>query len=375
MSASDLSRRSFSRILLIKPSSLGDIVHALPVLNGLRKRYPSARIDFLVAQPFAPLLEDHPQIDGLIRFDRKRFGRFGRDAKVARELWRFLRDLRDRRYDLVVDLQGLFRSGFFARATAAPVRIGPRDAREGARWFYTHRFAPRADETHVVDQCYAVARMLGFEDVPVTFVLPVPAGARQTVRRRLAEEGLGGEVPYAVLAPGARWETKRWPAERFAETAERLTTDAGLRCVVVGSEGERERCERVASAAGAGVSNWAGRTSLMELTALIEGATVVVAHDSAVVHLAAALRRPVVCIVGPTDPRRTGPYGQLDRCVRLDLPCSPCFFRRLSRCPHDHRCMRELGVEGVARLAVRSAESGPHASDRPARPASLRPMR
>ena len=115
----DVAQRSFERILLIKPSSLGDVVHALPVLHGLRERYPRARIDWFIASDFAPLLEGHHELNELVVFDRRRFGRLARSPRIAGEFWQFVASLRDRRYDLVIDLQGLFRTGFSAWASGA----------------------------------------------------------------------------------------------------------------------------------------------------------------------------------------------------------------------------------------------------------------
>ena len=147
-----LAQRTFDRILLIKPSSLGDVIHALPVLGGLRKRYPTARIDWLIGSPFASLLAGHPLIDALVEFDRKRFGRLWRSPAAALAFVRFIRRLRQSRYDLVVDLQGLFRTGFFAYATGAKTRIGFGDARESAPRFYTHRLMGGSGNVHAVDR-------------------------------------------------------------------------------------------------------------------------------------------------------------------------------------------------------------------------------
>lgn len=334
----DLTERSFSRILLVKPSSLGDVVHALPVLNGLRHRYPEARIDWLIGSTFAPLLEGHPAISNLIPFDRRKFGGMARRPGVAVEFVRFLNRLRRTRYELVVDLQGLFRSGFISWTTRAPIRIGFRDAREGARRFYTHHLSPLPADTHAVDRNYAVADMLGFSDVPVAFPLPVGPDMRRSADRLL--EDSGSSSPLILIAPGARWETKRWPVDRFAAVTDALTT-RGARCVIVGSPDESARCAEIASRCRTAPLNLAGRTSLPELVATVDRADLVLCHDSAVAHLAVAVETPVVCITGPTNPARTGPYrGGI--VVRLPLDCAPCYLRRRAQCPHDHRCMVDL---------------------------------
>ena len=349
----DLSRRDFARILIVKPSSLGDVVHALPVLHGLRVRYPQARIDWLLAAPFVPLLEGHPELNEVIVFDRGRFGRVGRSPRVALEFVRFLRELRRRRYDLVIDLQGLFRSGLIARAAGALVRLGFRAARELGWLGYTDYLPAGDPDMHAVDRNYQVARLLGFAQEPVRFTLPVPEGMQLEAARLLNSAGVRAEDRVVLVAPGARWETKRWPVEHFGRTVCALEQASGTRCVLVGGKDEAELCGQVARAAGGaeGVGgapvNLAGRTSLPQLVALIARADVVLCHDSAAAHLAAALERPLVCLTGPTNPRRTGPYGRFEQVLQLPLECAPCYFRRLAQCPYQQRCLRELEPERV----------------------------
>lgn len=351
-----LQERTFERVLLIKPSSLGDVVHALPVLHALRRRYPHAGIDWLVATPFASLLEGHPDISEVILFDRKRFARLARSLRVVREFLRFVGRLRARRYDLVIDLQGLFRSGFLAAASGAPVRIGFADAREGARMFYTHRLPPAPPDTHAVDRNYRVGELLGFADSPVEFPLPIPAAVRDEASALLRQVGLGAGEPYIAVAPAARWETKVWAGERFAAAIDALQESRSTRCVLLGSPAEAETCRRISEACRTRPINVAGRTDVRLLAALLERAAVVLCHDSAALHLAVAFGRPLVCLIGPTNPRRTGPYRRLEDVVRLELDCSPCYFRRLRQCPHDHRCMRDLSTERVVAAVQRSLD-------------------
>ncbi|MCH7592687.1 MAG: glycosyltransferase family 9 protein [Planctomycetes bacterium] len=338
------------------------MIHALPVLHGLRERFPRATIDWLIASSHAPLLENHDKLDELVLFDRHGLlaGRTGFASLVS-----FLRDLRSRRYDLVVDLQGLFRTGFFARVTGAPVRIGFRDAREGAWMFYTHYLARDPIDTHAVDRNYRVAELLGFDDVPITFRLPISDTVRAKTCELLRDRGVGDHEPLVVVAPGARWETKRWAPERFAEAIDGYSARVAVRTVLVGSREEVSVCDAVIRAcrpesqlSQSGPTNkstmpvnLAGKTTLGCVAALIERSDLVLCHDSAAMHLAVALGRPLVCIVGPTNPHRTGPYRRLQDVLRLALDCSPCYFRRLAQCDYGHRCMTDL-TSGVVADAV-----------------------
>ncbi len=353
-SASNLLHQTFRRILILKPSSLGDVVHALPVLHGLRSRYPKARIDWLITSALAPLLESHDELDDLILFDRQRFARVGRSPRVTKEFFGLVRTLRARRYDLAIDLQGLFRTGFLSWASGAPVRIGFRNAREGAGIFYTHRATINDPDIHAVDRNYHVAGLLGFDDVPITFNLALTDSECARAVELFRSVGLTGEQRVVAVVPCARWETKVWPVERFAATIDELHRRGRVRCIILGSPQEVERCGRIESACQSAPINLAGRTDFRQLTAVIGLADVVLGHDSAAMHIAVALERPLVCLVGPTNPRRTGPYRRMDDVVQLKLDCAPCYLRRLSRCRYGHRCMEELGVETVVTAVERA---------------------
>lgn len=355
-SPSDLARRSFSRILLIKPSSLGDVVHALPVLHGLRVRYPQATIDWLVASPFVPLVESHPDLNEVIVFDRSRYSRIGRSATVTADFVRFVQDLRGRRYELAIDLQGLFRTGFLAWASGAGVRIGFRDAREASSVFYTHRLARDPLDTHAVDRNYRLSAVLGFEEVRIEFNLALTDRVRAEAHALLCERGVGPDERMTVVAPGARWETKVWLPERFAATIDRLQQSECSRCVLIGGPAEVSLCHRIERACRTSPVNLAGKTSLPVLSAVIERAELVLCHDSAAMHLAVALERPLVCLIGPTNPLRTGPYRRPEEVVRVDVECAPCYLRKLSQCGHDHRCMKELEVSSVLAAVERRLE-------------------
>lgn len=356
-SATDLSKRTFTRVLLVKPSSLGDVVHALPVLNGLRNRFPHAKIGWLIGTAFAPLLEGHPQIDELIRFDRRRFGRLGRSPGATLAFGQFVKALRQGRYDLAIDLQGLFRSGFLTWASGAGVRIGVADAREGGKFFYTHRIQAPDPDTHAVDRYMGIAEILGFDQLPVEFPLPEFAQAQVSLERKLSQCKLTDNVRTVVIAPGARWETKRWSASGFAAVVNHLQSDAAVRCVLVGGASERSLTDELAEQCRVPPINLAGETNLGELVVLLKQADLILCHDSAVAHLAVALDRPLVCLTGPTNPLRTGPYHRLGDVVRLDIECAPCYLRRLSQCPHSHRCMSDLDVRTVVDAINRRLEA------------------
>jgi lipopolysaccharide heptosyltransferase I len=348
MSDVPLAQRDFRRILLIKPSSPGDIIHALPVLHCLRRRFPEAHIAWLVATSFANLLEADPALSEVIPFDRRRFGRLGRSLSVTREFTAFVRELRAKAFDLVIDLQGLFRSGFLAMASGAPVRIGFAAARELGWMFYTDKIPKDRPDEHAADRNYRVAAMLGFGDQPMHFSIHLTDADRAHAAVLLKESGVPAGGSFAVLVPATRWETKCWPPDRFGALARILRERHGLSSILVGGPSDITAGQIAAGASEGAAHNLCGRTTLRELAALIERAAVVVTADSTPMHLAVAQSRPLVALFGPTNPRRTGPYGRLDDVLRIDLECSPCYFKKLSQCPHEHACMQRLDVEMVA---------------------------
>jgi lipopolysaccharide heptosyltransferase I len=342
----DLRHAEFSRILLIKPTALGDVVHTLPVLVKLRQRYPEAKIDWLVTPENAELVRCHPALNDVVLFDRRAYRRDRLRALAG--TWAMLRALRRARYDLAIDLHGQLRSGFFACASGAPVRIGyDRPRREtgakahgwaGAREFswlaYTHRMSIRTLAVHAIDRYLWLGEMLGFDDSPPDQTLHLPPEAETAAAALLQPLG---ETPFAVLAPGTLWETKHWRPDGFAEIARRLSA-RGLAVLITGTSQDAARAAIIKAAAPSAL-DLCGRTSPAELASLLRHARIAITNDSGAMHLAVAAGAPVVAVFGPTDPVRVGPYGQAEHVVLAGVECSPCFLRRLSQCPNGHACM------------------------------------
>lgn len=330
-------------ILIIKPSSIGDVVHTLPLWNLLHQRYPQAHISWLVAPACSGIIEGLPDLR-LLHFERKGWARAWHSSTAARDLFRFQRQLRQDRYDMVIDVQGLFRSAFFAFLTGAPVRIGFANAREFAWVFYTHRISVPTMDQHSVDRYLSLLPPIGCPTSPVEFPFPLTDAHRQAIRAMLGDIG-----PFAVLCPGANWETKRWPVERFAQLVRPLKDRFGLNCVVAGGPEISDLANHIADA-----TSLCGKTTLMQLAALFESASVVIANDSGPMHIASALNRPLVTIFGPTNPIRTGPYSRMETVVRANLDCMPCYKRTCTR--HQRRCLQELGIEPVLATAQQQLE-------------------
>ena len=340
-----LKDRECRRILLIKPSSLGDCLHALPVLNGLRKAWPGAKISWLINSEYAQLIEGHPGLDEVIKFNRGQFGAKRLGFEAVKEVFKLCGELRAKKFDLVIDLQGLLRSGLMAAATGADVRLGLADAREGAGLFYTHRVQLQNTDVHAVDRYMRCLERLGMGTEERDFSLPVAAQSSKEIEGLLVEAGAKKDERFVLVAPGARWESKRWAVEKFAQVIDGIKEEMSLRCVLAGAGNEKELCERLAGMCKSEPINMAGKTSLRQLGAMVKRSELVLGHDSGTIHLAVAMDRPLVCIIGPTEPKKTGPYGREDSIVRAEVDCWPC---RKTECA-DNKCMELIGVEAVLR--------------------------
>jgi lipopolysaccharide heptosyltransferase I len=321
------------RIALIKPSALGDIIHSLPVLTALRRRYPAAHISWIVNRGYESLLAGHPDLDATVPLDRKG-GSAGR-LNAAFYYARFLRRLRSLHFDLVVDLQGLLRSGIMAWATRAPRRVGLSTAREGAPWFYTD-VVPVEDfrSIHAVDRYWLVAEALGAGGQPKCFHVPIREADHQWAAHQLQ----GCPRPWLVVSVGSRWMTKRWPPEHFAALAQQAHSHFGGTFVFVGGPEETALSRTTAARLRGPRRDLTGKTTLPQLGAVLSEADVVLANDTGPLHLAAALGRPVVAPYTCTRVNLNGPYGAEAGAVESRVWCHGAYLKRCDRL----ECMAEL---------------------------------
>lgn len=341
---------SAKRVLIVKLSSLGDLIHALPTIHCLKVGLP-ASITWVVNAAYAPLLRHAPDVDEVIPFDRQH---------PVRGLWGVVSELRRREFDLVIDLTGLFKSALISRLARGKLCVGPSYAREFSWLFYQQQVGSTDLNRHAVERYLDVVRALGLDERDRAFPLMFPPSSLPA----------DGSEPVAVLIPNARWPTKLWPATSFADLAARLRRDR-VRVVVVGGELPDPGDLLVGLE---GVVDLRGRTSLAELGAVLARADLIIANDTGPMHLAAALGRKVITLMGPTDPRRTGPYGTGHRILSTFPPCSPC-FSKVCRNPAGQICLRDLRpaevyAAAIAMLGERSGDAG----QRSERGASLDPV-
>jgi heptosyltransferase I len=328
------------RICVIKPSALGDVVQALPVLPALRRRFPRARISWVISRSLAPLLEGHPDLDEVIPFERR----------GSLSDWRkLLTRLRRSRFDLAFDLQGLLRSGLMLWATRASLRVGLESAREGSMWG-CHFLIPGTDlsvPAHLRSR--RVVDALGLASFPAALRLAISRSEMEWAIRQLAP--LGGSA--LAIHPGASWKTKRWPPERFAAVTSKAIRRFGLSPVVLGGPGEQPLSAQFVQtlrqlAPHARLVNLAGQTTFKQLAAVLEQSRVLLTNDSGPMQLASGLGTPVVGVFTCTSPVISGPPGDKHELVATGVNCAASYRKR---CPHRGRkhlaCMEELDVERV----------------------------
>jgi heptosyltransferase-1 len=331
------------RILLIKPSSLGDVVSALPVLRGLRRTFPEAHLSWLVNRPYAPLIEHDSDLDEVILFDRGRFGLPWHWPLATGELVRLIAHLRGGHFDWAIDLQGLLRSGLFTWISGAPLRAGFADAREGAAWFYNRPVT--CQSRHTVNRNVEVAKALGVDARGRDMTLQVSPAGEAFTREVLARFGLGRKR-FLVCVPPTRWPTKTYPVRHWRTVIGELLDSASV--ILLGGGGrEREFCLTVAEGFGPGLVNLAGQTDIPQMVAVIAAAAGVVCGDSAAAFIAPAVGTHVLTLIGPTRRERTGPYLR-GKALVADVPCQGCLRRY---CPHVI-CMQAIAPVDVVAGAV-----------------------
>jgi len=313
-----MSDNSFRNILIIKPSALGDIIHALPTLPALRRAFPQATLTWLVRTPFAPIFECVKEVDRLLLFDRGRMAAWFYKPSAFRCLGDFRKQLKNPGFDLVLDFQGLLRSAVFAKMTGCRTRIGLAEAREGARLFYTRTAQRPRHSAHILDYYFEALNLIGICARPEDYPLTAPDTAQASARQKLKAAGLD-RAQYAVLVPGSAHDSKCWAAERFARTAEYLHERYGLKIAAVGSAHEKAIVARIQQHCRVPIADLCGQTSLVELVAVFQQSALVLSNDTGPGHIAAATGVPTVQVFGHTNPLRLGPYRRPECIAAVDV--------------------------------------------------------
>lgn len=344
----ELSR---ARILIIRLSAIGDVLHAMPVAASLRRALPKAHIAWLISPPADELLAACSAIDERIVWDRRPFDRAVAHGRLI-EAFRLLREahalLAPRRFDIVLDVQGLLLTGILARISGAKRRIGVRERHEGGGFFMTEK-APQMTEPHKVRRYLAALAPLGVEHTDTRITLRLPAALAGFAAQFFAARGILLSRPILLVSLCTTWQSKAWPPERFVAALAALPETVQI--VFLGSTADRRIIEEATAALqkawrGTAVSV-AGETSLLETAALMQKATLLLCPDTGPLHIAAAVGLATLSLWGPTRPTIYGPLHGRNFFIETPYPCAPCCK---TRCPHgSNECMRAIETEAVAK--------------------------
>jgi heptosyltransferase-1 len=348
----------YERILIVKLSAIGDIIHTLPAVAALRQAYPKAWLAWIVENTGANLLRGNPDIDELITVDTRAWR--ANWWVGLRHLCYVTRHLRRAGFELCIDFQGLLKSALFAALSGAPVRLGfpHQRCREPLSALLTNVHGPLVDpNAHVVEQLIALLQPLGIATAERRFAIPMSDADEHFAARVWRELGLTSTVPVVALNPGAAWETKRWGELNFARLNDALIRRYQVRTLLTWGPSEEPLIQRVVRATTY-TPAIAPATTLLQLAALLSRCAVFVGGDTGPLHLAAAVGTPTVGLYGPSNPRRNGPYGSGHIVLQRQLPCSNCDRRT---CNH-WECLPgievEMVVQAVGRLLERDKSDG-----------------
>ncbi|MGB5157582.1 glycosyltransferase family 9 protein [Desulfobacterium sp. N47] len=344
-------------ILIIKLSSIGDVVHALPFLEVIKQCYPDSKIDWLVEEEASKVILGHGSINRIIVSGRKRWQKDILNPlkfiNTSSDAIAFFKDLRLSSYDIVIDLQGLFRSGFLAALSKGERKIGMSGAREGASFFLKEPPVPVSYEQHAIDRYLKVASYLGCDTT--NFKGEIPFFEKDKIYIDSILGSSSEDQSIIAVNPMAKWKTKLWEADKFSRLALMLQKDLSCRIIFTGSKQDVPVIDGIISKAGNTdrITNLAGKTSLKELACLYSRCSVLVCTDTGPMHIAAAMGCRVVSLFGPTSPLRTGPYGNGHKVIRSDVDCSPCLKKECD----NTACMKNITVNAVFD-AVKSSFGG-----------------
>lgn len=346
------------RFLIVRTSAIGDVVMTSALPAALRRQYPDAHIAWLVESGIHELLTPDPNINEVILWPKQAWRtlwREGRKLELLRQAWQLRQQLRARRFDTTLDLQGLMKSGFLAWLSGAPRRVGL-GSKEGSQWLMTEVVTRNDEPRELMSSEYQhFAQVIGLEATTFYPNLTVSPTAEQAALARLSQHQLVPEG-YAVVAPFTTRPQKHWFEDHWQQLLPQLTHHTGLRPIILGGPGDTDAAQRLAKAAP-NIVNLAGQTGLAEAVALIANAALLIGVDTGLTHMGTALNRPTVAIFGSTCPyQRTGrPNG---RVIWLGLACSPC--RRRPSCGGEFGCLRAITPEHVLREVQTVLATPPH---------------
>lgn len=349
--APPVDMRRLERVAIVKLSSIGDVVHALPVSAVLKRSFPHLQVTWITEERCAEMVTGNPYVHDVLTIPGKAWRHGMWSPRVWREVRQMVDLLRAHRFQMTIDLQGLLKSAVVAWLTGAPTRIGYHWQREGA-WLFNRVVPKEPTSVHVVQEYLDVARFLGAETEPVEFPLYIPPEADERVRLLLQGEGISSADGFISINPSAGRAFKRWRIERWAELITLIDQRHHLPVVLVGSKADRPLAEDIRARTSVPFVDTVGKTNLKELSAILRRSLLHICGDTGSAHISAALGTPVIGLYGPTNHLRTSPYGQEHRIITHKDRCPVCNSPKPRREHSD--CMDMITVSEVLEMTERT---------------------
>lgn len=341
-----IAAADMKNILLIRLSSLGDIVLTSPAIRAVRKHFPYGRISMLVAEHSADLLTENPHLDEVITFNRN-----AKDKDMG-EMVRVIRVLRERHFDLTIDFQRKFRTSVLAYLCGAKCRVG---YHQPCGWLCSVRVPdfvnkPSAKQDsdlsgHVINRYFDLLHAARIVAEDPTLELFLAESDRVHARDTMQEKGIDAEGTTVGLFPGAGWTLREWMPDRFAAIGDRLVRDLGAQVIIFGGPHECELVDHVANLMTEKATSFDGSHRIRQLAALIERCDLFLTNDTGPMHIATAMHTPTISLFGPGNHIRFQPLDPIHTTIRHDVPCNPC-KQFTDRCK-DNICMKLITVDEV----------------------------
>ena len=338
-----LKNKKINKILIVKPSSLGDVFHCFPAVDLLKQAFPEASFDWFIRPEFKDAIAYSPvKINRIIDFPRTRLLKF---KTFVSTFFRVIKDLRKEKYDLVIDFQGLMRSGFFSSLCRSTEVIGFANPKESiATWAYHHKINIAKECIHAVDRNIALAEAITGLKAPKQIPdLAQVDKFKEQIEILFKKHNINPEDKLMGMIPGARWESKTWPPEFFAEIAAKfIEKQPEYKVLVIGAPSDRAAAQKITSiCSNERIISIVGDTSVGEMIEAIRHCQFIFSNDSGPIHIAAALHKTVFALFGPTDPDKTGPYGDFHHIFQNEIECIKCLKRT---CPENSYSCHDLDI-------------------------------
>ena len=328
------------KILIVKLSAIGDVIHALPVSHALKESFPDSKITWIVEPPAYEILKMNPCVDKIILFNKKEFRSFG---GLARKFFPFKREIQEEEYDLVLDLQGLFKSAAIAYFAKSDTKLGMCNMREMSNHVSRPVIGKHA-HGHIVERYLDTVRAVGCKVDKVVFPIEIPKKEEEKAKVIMERAGAREGVPYVVFAVGANWPNKRWPVDSFALLSDWLYDKKVMPVIIGNGVVDEQRAKDIEAMIEIPPINLVNKTNWAQLAYVMKNARLVIGGDTGSVHLSAALETRTIMLMGPTDANRNGPYNQLENAIEVDRDCKACWKRS---CPKKLDCLEKISARQV----------------------------